>query len=117
MALGAALIATPLCASAETNAPIPFGTGQVCGHLDVDPLLVVALQHESIPSNIIVARSATEVVSTSVQPSGNFCFARLTPDLHTISAFGDDSPGQYNALITPVVGQTRFVEVTRGNGW
>lgn len=78
---------------------------------------IVALGYQAIPANIIVARSATEVVSTTVQPDGNFCFVHLQPDLHTISAFGDDSPGQYNALITPVVGKTRFVEVTRGSGW
>ncbi len=116
MVLGAALVAAPLCASAESNAPTLL-SGSVCGHLDVNPLRVIALQYETIPGNIIVARSATEVVSTPVEPNGHFCFAHLQPDLHTISAFGDNSPGQYNAVVTPVPGQTRYIEVTRTGGW
>jgi hypothetical protein len=116
MALGVALMAVPLCALAESNtAVVQVGTGAVCGHISVDPMRVVALSYEGLPANIIVARSMTEVVSTTVQPDGNFCFAHLQPDLHTISAFGDDSPGEYNALITPIVGQTRFIEVTHSS--
>jgi hypothetical protein len=115
IALGAALVAVPLCASAESNATVLL-SGSVCGHLDVNPLRVLALQYQTIPGNIIVARSATEVVSTSVEPNGNFCFPHLQPNLHTISAFGDDSPGQYNATVTPIPGQTRYVEVTRTGG-
>ena len=108
----------PLCASAESNSAVDqVATGAVCGHINVAPVRVVDLQYQAIPANIIVARSATEVVSTTVQPDGNFCFEHLAPDLHTISAFGDNSPGQYNALVTPVVGKTRYVEVTRGSGW
>ncbi len=117
MALSAALVAVPLCASAETNTTIDtIGTGAICGHIDVDPMRVVALSYENLPANIVVARSMTEVVSTTVQPNGNFCFAHLQPDLHTITAFGDNSPGEYNALITPIVGQTRFIEVTQERG-
>jgi len=117
IALGAELVAAPLCASAEINAPPALLSGSVCGHLDVNPLRVIALQYETIPGNIIVARSATEVVSTSVEPNGHFCFAHLQPDLHTISAFGDNSPGQFNAVVTPVPGQTRYIEVPGVVGW
>jgi len=115
--LGSALAALPLCASAESNVTADqLATGAVCGHISVDPMKVVELQYQAIPSNIVVARSATEVVSTSVQPNGNFCFANLQADLHQISAFGDE-PAEYNALVVPVAGKTTFIEVTRGNSW
>ena len=73
MALGAVLVAVPLCASAETNTTVDaFGTGAICGHIDVDPMRVVALSYENLPAN--------------------------------------------SALITPIVGQTRFIEVTQERG-
>jgi hypothetical protein len=115
MALGAALIATPLCASAEsTISPELAQPGAICGRIDVDPLKVVALAYApGSPENIIVARSATEVVTTSVQPDGSFCFLHLQPDLHEISAFGDEQPGEYDAHITPISGTTQYIVVTR----
>jgi len=119
IALGAALIATPLCASAESNfSPDLTQTGAICGRIDVNPLRVLGLMYApGTPSNIIVARSATEVVTTTVQPDGSFCFAHLQPDLHEISAFGAEQPGEYDAHITPVPGKTQYIVVTRGLGW
>jgi hypothetical protein len=114
-ALGAALVATPLCAFAESNfSPDLSQTGAICGRIDVDPLKVVTMAYApGGPENIIVARSATEVVTTTVQPDGSFCFAHLQPDLHEISAFGDEQPGQYDAHITPISGTTQYIVVTR----
>ncbi len=115
MALGAALVATPFCASAEsTISPELAQPGAICGRIDVDPLTVVALAYApGSPENIIVARSATEVVTANVQPDGSFCFLHLQPDLHEISAFGDEQPGQYDAHITPISGTTQYIVVTR----
>jgi hypothetical protein len=114
-ALGAALVATPLCAFAESNfSPDLSQTGAICGRIDVDPLKVVTMAYApGGPENIIVARSATEVVTTTVQPDGSFCFAHLQPDLHEISAFGDEQPGEYDAHITPISGTTQYIVVTR----
>ena len=119
IALGSALIATPLCASAETNfTPDLTQTGAICGRIDVNPLRVLKLMYApGIPSNIIVARSATEVVTTTVQPDGSFCFDHLQPDLHEISAFGAEQPGEYDAHITPVPGKTQYIVVTKDRGW
>ncbi|HTX02812.1 MAG TPA: hypothetical protein VMD07_03960 [Candidatus Acidoferrales bacterium] len=117
--LGAALVATPLCAAAESNfTPDLSQTGAICGRIDVDPLKVIALAYApGSPENIIVARSATEVVSTTVQPDGSFCFAHLQPDLHEISAFGANQPGEYDAHITPIPGKTQWIQVERRGGW
>ncbi len=119
IALGAALVATPLCASAVSSfSPDLSVTGAICGRIDVDPLKVVALAYApGIPDNVIVARSATEVVTTTVQPDGSFCFAHLQPDLHEISAFGANQPGEYDAHITPVPGKTQWIQVERRGGW
>ncbi|MGD0967041.1 MAG: hypothetical protein ABR949_02040 [Candidatus Aquilonibacter sp.] len=118
-ALGAALVATPLCAFAESNfSPDLSQTGAICGRIDVDPLKVVTMAYApGGPENIIVARSATEVVTTTVQPDGSFCFAHLQPDLHEISAFGDEQPGEYDTHITPVSGKMQWIQVERRAGW
>jgi hypothetical protein len=118
LALGAALAATPLVASAESNfTPDLSQTGAICGRIDVDPTKIVDMIYApGSPENIIVARSATEVVTTTVQPDGSFCFAHLQPDLHQISAFGDNQPGQYNAHITPVPGKMQWIQVELGGG-
>jgi hypothetical protein len=112
LALSAALIALPVCANAESNA---LGTGQVCGRVDAPADKIIALELAPLPGNIIVARSATEVVTTSVAPNGNFCFPSLHTDLHTLSAFGDSA--SYQASVLPIAGQERFIEVTRSSGW
>ncbi|HTU69202.1 MAG TPA: hypothetical protein VMF11_02685 [Candidatus Baltobacteraceae bacterium] len=118
IALGTALVAAPICAFAVTNNPpnqlaVP---GEVCGRVDAPAKQIVALELKpAIPENIIVARSATEVVTTSVAPDGNFCFAHLAPNLHTLTAFGD-SPAEYQAQVTPIPGQSKFIEVTRAAG-
>lgn len=118
IALGTALVAAPICASAVTNtAPnqlvIP---GEVCGRVDAPAKQIIALELNSVtPENIIIARSATEVVSTSVAPDGNFCFAHLQADLHTLTAFGD-SPAEYQAQVTPIPGQSQFIEVMQAPG-
>jgi|GEM_PF-6100201 len=111
IALGAALAAVPLCAYAVTNTT---GTGEVCGRVDAPSSRIIALELAPLPGNIIVARSATEVVTASVQPNGNFCFPALHADLHTLSAFGDDA--SYQASVTPIPGQKRYIEVTRSTG-
>ena len=150
MALGAALIATPLCASAEsTISPELAQPGAICGRIDVDPLkadipmwgfstdlrlqadCATALRQvlaavrkraddafRAAGAKVVLitpqsARSATEVVTTSVQPDGSFCFLHLQPDLHEISAFGDEQPGEYDAHITPISGTTQYIVVTR----
>jgi hypothetical protein len=89
-------------------------TGAVCGHVDAPwPLIAhYQLDNRLAPDNIIVARSATEVVQTDVHTDGSFCFKHLNTDLHTITAFGDD-PAPYRAQVTPVAGQTRYVDVAR----
>jgi hypothetical protein len=111
IALGAALIAVPLGANAETN---NVGAGEVCGRVDAPADKILALELAPFPGNIIVARSATEVVTASVAPNGNFCFPSLHADLHTLSAFGDSS--SYEASVMPIAGQKRYIEVRRDGG-
>lgn len=119
IALGAALVALPVCAFAESNISSDLlQTGSICGRIDVDPLTVVKLAYApGGPENLIVARSATEVVTTKVQPDGSFCFAHLQPDLHEISAFGDNQPGEFDTHITPISGKMQWIQVERRGGW
>lgn len=108
MVLAGALSATWCPAAATTT----LGVGKVCGWVDAPPATIVALELAPIAGNFVVARSATEDVSTTVQSDGHFCFAHLHADLHTLSAFGE-SPAPYGALVTPVVGASRYVELVR----
>jgi hypothetical protein len=98
-------------------AVVMSSTGAVCGHVDAPPPVVAHLQLENqlVPENIIVARSASEVVQTTVHTDGSFCFDHLNTDIHTITAFGDE-PAPYNAKVTPIAGQTRYVEVEKHGG-
>lgn len=116
LALGAALVAAPLCASAETNvAPFAGPTGSICGYLNAAPTTIASLQILPVPENIIVANSGSATATTTVQTDGSFCFEHLPPQVYTITAFGD-APAQYQATVQVVAGKTRYVEVTKGAG-
>ncbi|HEY5341618.1 MAG TPA: hypothetical protein VIK27_11370 [Candidatus Aquilonibacter sp.] len=108
MMLAGAFGATCSSAAAATT----LGVGQVCGWVDAPSTTIIALELAPIAGNIVVARSATEDASTTVQADGHFCFAHLHADLHTLSAFGE-SPAAYGALVTPVAGASRYVELVR----
>ncbi len=110
IALAATLVALPLHANAVTS----LGIGKVCGRVNAPAENILALELSPSHGNIIVARSATEVVTALVQPNGNFCFPELHADLHTLSAFGDSA--SYQATVTPIPGKTRFIEVNGSNG-
>ena len=117
IALGAALTAVPLAASAVTDvAPSAGPTGSVCGYLNAPPAQIAALQILPVPENIIVANSGAATATTTVATDGSFCFEHLPPQIYTITAFGD-APAAYRATVQVVAGKTRYVEVTRGDGF
>lgn len=115
-ALGAALVAAPICALAVTDvAPTSGPTGSVCGYLYAPSTDIAKLQVLPVPENIIVANSGSATATTTVQTDGSFCFEHLPPQIYTITAFGD-SPAQYQATVQVVAGKTRYIEVTQANG-
>ena len=105
------LIATaafvPVASSAATQQD---ASARVCGRVVASTQLLVALTlapGENL--GIVIARSQSEEVQTTVSPDGSYCFANLHPDLHTITAFGDPAVAQYIASVTPVSGATKVV--------
>lgn len=111
IALGTALLAAPIAASATTDvAPYAGATGGVCGYLNAPQTQIVALQILPVPENIIVANSAAGTATTTVQTDGTFCFEHLPPQIYTITAFGD-APAQYQATVQIVAGKTRWLQV------
>jgi len=104
-ALGAALLSTP------TNVGAAQEGGTVCGHVNAPASVIFQLeQAQPAPENTIVARSQSEVVTTSVNLDGTFCFSGLHGDLHTLTAFEDAFP-QYQANVVPVDGKTVTVTI------
>lgn len=91
-------IATPIAASAA-----PTG-GTVCGRVNADPSVLVSFLADPLQFGTVIARSATETVTTKIGNGGTYCFKNLHPDLHTIVAFGEAA--QYSAVVTPLDGQT-----------
>ncbi len=111
IALGTALLAAPIAATATTDvAPYAGPTGAVCGYLNAPPTQIAALQILPVPENIIVANSAAGTATTTVQTDGTFCFEHLPPQIYTITAFGD-APAQYQATVQIVAGKTRWLQV------
>ncbi|MEO9171095.1 MAG: hypothetical protein ABI282_02250 [Candidatus Baltobacteraceae bacterium] len=102
LALAATFVA-PLGASAATTG------GTVCGRVDANTPLLVALLVDPLQSGTVIAHSATEDVQTTIGNGGKYCFKGLHADLHTIVAFGDAST--YSASITPIDGKTLLLDL------
>lgn len=113
IALGTALLAVPIAASATTDvAPYAGATGAICGYLNAPSTQIAALQILPVPENIIVANSAAGTATTTVQTDGTFCFEHLPPQIYTITAFGD-APAQYQASVKVVPGKTQWLTVDK----
>lgn len=104
-ALGMALLTTPTYVGAAQEG------GTVCGHVIAPSSLIFQLeQAQPAPENTIVARSQSEAVTTRVNLDGNFCFANLHSDVHTLTAFEDVFP-TYQINVVPVEGRTLTVTI------
>lgn len=106
IALGAALFAAPLYAGAAGEG------GTVCGRVDASPSYIFQLAQSPAHDNVIVARSGSEVVQTTVNVDGSFCFKDLHTDLHTLIAFESAFPS-YHRSVTPEAGRTLTVLIER----
>jgi hypothetical protein len=89
----------------------------VCGRVNAPADVIREVVHPNIllalpPANIIVARSSSEEVEGSVGLDGTYCFHNLHTDVHTITAFGDESFGDYTARVVPVAGSTIYADLT-----
>ena len=104
-AFGAALVAMPILAGAAEEG------GTICGRVDVPSPVAFQLLDVPNQNNIVVARSQSEEVQTTVSIDGSYCFKDLHTDLHTIVAF-EDALQTNRASVTPVAGQTLIVDLT-----
>jgi hypothetical protein len=89
----------------------------VCGRVSAPAEVIQDVIHPNIllafpAANIIVARSSSEEVEGKVGLDGTYCFHNLHTDMHTISAFGDESLGDYTARVLPVAGSTIYADLT-----
>lgn len=107
IALGVA-IAAPLHAAAAQG-------GTVCGHVDASPARIAALLSDPMEraAAVVVAKSATSEVQTTIDLSGNYCFSNLQSNLYTLTAIGGDST--FSGSVTPVAGQTIALDLTAQN--
>jgi hypothetical protein len=113
LALVAATVFVPNIAHAAANAS---GSANVCGRIKAPQQLITALAfHPGENLGIVIARSSSETVQTTVQPDGSYCFYGLHGDLHTIVAFGDDVEGGYQATVVPVAGNTTTLDLDPRN--
>ncbi len=108
LTLGAAFIAAPICAGAAQE------DGAVCGRVSAPSSLILQLSRMATPGNVIIARSNSEEVQTTVHVDGTYCFKKLHDDLHTLTAFGDSSAFQRS--VTPQAGRTLIVDLTGSTG-
>lgn len=100
----------PGTARAASNA----NTGAtVCGRVDAPQQQLLALTFAPGENRaIILARSTSETVQTTVAPDGSYCFYNLHDDLHTLVAFGDDAVGGgHQASVVPVKGRTTRIDL------
>lgn len=111
IAFATALLPHVAHAAANTN-----GVANVCGRVNAPAATIQKLAFNPGENlGIIVARSASETVQTTVQPDGSYCFHGLHGDLHTISAFGDESLVGYQASVVPVAGATTTIDLSSKN--
>lgn len=109
LALVLAIGFAPHLARAASNAD----TGAtVCGRVDApqQQLLALALAPGENRA-LVVARSTSETVQTTVSPDGSYCFHNLHADLHTIVAFGDEGVGGHSASVVPIQGETTRIDL------
>lgn len=112
MMLGAIFIAAPQCAVAAEMGASTAATGAVCGRVDAPASYILKLALSPTHDNVIIARSQSEEVQTTVNVDGSFCFKALAPDLHTLVAFNDGLP-DYARTIMPRTGRTLYVQLTQ----
>jgi hypothetical protein len=108
IALGAAFVAAPIYAGAAQEG------GTICGRVNAPANLIFQLSQMSTPGNVIIARSSTEEVQTTVHVDGSYCFKDLHPDLHTLTAFADSTG--FERSVMPEPGQTVIVDLTGAAG-
>jgi hypothetical protein len=98
-------VAAPLYAGAAQEG------GAICGRVNAPSTYIFQLEQSPTHDNVITARSQSEVVQAYVNVDGRYCFKNLHNDVHTIVAFEDAFP-TLRATVTPVPGQTLFVDLT-----
>ena len=103
----AVAIAAPFHAQA---AQIASNTGTVCGRIEAPAMTILRLEQMPVPGNIVVARSASDEVRTTVNIDGSYCFSGLHDRLYTITAFDEGLP-QYTASVTPQNGKTVVLDL------
>jgi hypothetical protein len=109
LALVFATAVVPNVAHAATTAN---GGATVCGRVNAPQQKVLALAFSPGENlGIVIARSPSETVETTVAPDGSYCFYNLHVDLHTFTAFGDDVLDSYQAQIVPSAGTTTTVDL------
>ena len=109
LALAFATALVPNVANAAAKAT---GVANVCGRVNAPQKQITSLAFNPGENlGIVIARSSSETVQTTVEPDGSYCFHGLHADLHTISAFGDDALGGYQATVIPVAGLTSTIDL------
>lgn len=108
VALGAAFVAAPIYAGAAQEG------GTICGRVNAPSNYIFQLSQMTTPGNVIIARSSSEEVQTTVNVDGSYCFKSLHPDLHTLTAFADSD--NFQRSITPQPGRTVIVDLTGAAG-
>ena len=86
--------------------------GSICGHVLAPPAVTQAYATALSHPGIVIARSGTTQVQTTIGYDGSYCFKDLPTDLFRLSAFGD---GNYTALVTPIAGKTVHVDLRPGS--
>ncbi len=105
------LIAAPTYALATENVANPQNGGAVCGRVNADPALIVAmlLDPTQRQAATVVASSPSEEIQTTVNIDGTYCFASLHTDLHVITGFGGSQ--NFRGSVTPVAGKTVVLDL------
>ncbi len=86
--------------------------GSICGHVLAPPAVTQAYATALSQPGIVIARSGTTQVQTTIGYDGSYCFKDLPTHLFRLSAFGD---GNYTALVTPIAGKTVHVDLRPGS--
>ncbi|MHB8147468.1 MAG: hypothetical protein ACYDGM_09470 [Vulcanimicrobiaceae bacterium] len=82
--------------------------GNICGHVLAPPSVTQAYATALSQPGIVIARSGSTQVQTTIGYDGSYCFKDLPTDLFRLSAFGD---GGYTAAVTPIAGKTVHVDL------
>ena len=82
--------------------------GSICGRVLAPPTVTQAYATALSQPGIVIARSGTTQMQTTIGYDGSYCFRDLPTSLFRLSAFGD---GNYTATVTPIAGKTLHVDL------